>query len=53
MRSTMQHERDVDRIASKRFTRWYLIGFVLAGLIGFLSGLVWITVGLWQNAGRP
>jgi hypothetical protein len=53
MRSTMQHERDVDRVGSRRFTRWYLTAFAVAALIGFLIGLVWIAAGLWQIATRP
>jgi hypothetical protein len=52
MRSTMQHERDIDRTASRRFARWYLVGIGIFALIGLLIGLLWIAAGLWQSAVR-
>lgn len=53
MRSTMHDEREVDRVASRWFTRWFLIALVLFGLIGLMAGLFWALVTVWQNSLRP
>jgi hypothetical protein len=53
VRSTNRPDFGGEQVASRRFTRWYLIGIVVSAVIGALIGLVWIAVGLWQNAGRP
>ena len=42
----MPDEREMDTIASKRFTRYYLIAFGTAALIGLLAGVVWVIVGV-------
>jgi hypothetical protein len=53
MRSTNRPDFGGERVASRRFSRWYLTAFAVAALIGFLIGLVWVAVGLWQIATRP
>jgi len=46
MRSVMREEREIDTTASPRFTRWYLIAFGVAALIGLVLGIVWVIAGL-------
>jgi hypothetical protein len=42
----MRDEHEMDTIASKRFTRYYLIAFGTAALIGLLAGVVWVIAGI-------
>jgi hypothetical protein len=49
MRSTMQHERDIDRTASPRVAGWFLIAMAASVAVGLLVGIVWLLIGLWQS----
>jgi predicted PurR-regulated permease PerM len=42
----MRHTRELNKTASKRFTRYYLTAFGIAALIGLAIGIVWTIAGL-------
>jgi hypothetical protein len=42
----MRDERQIETTASKRFTRYYLLAFGVAALIGLLIGTVWVIAGI-------
>jgi hypothetical protein len=46
MPSSMPEQREIDATASKTFTRWFLIAFGIAALLGLSLGLVWVIAGL-------
>lgn len=46
MRSHSRDERELDRTASRAFTRLYLRAIGVAALIGLVIGVVWVIAGL-------
>ena len=42
----MRETRKVDKIASARFSKFYLTAFGIAALIGLLIGIVWVIAGI-------
>ena len=42
----MRHTRELDRLASKTFSRFYLKALVVAALIGVALGVAWTIAGL-------
>ena len=48
MPSRMRDEREMDTIASKRFTRYFLSAFGIAALIGLLLGVLWVIAGIFH-----
>ena len=46
MPSRLWDKRHTETTASRRFTRFYLRAFVIAGLIGLAIGIVWTIAGL-------
>jgi hypothetical protein len=42
----MRETRELERLASKRFTRFYLMAFGIAAVIGLIIGIVWTIAGL-------
>ena len=42
----MRDDREIQTMASRRFTRVYLIGFGVAALIGLLAGVLWTITGI-------
>ena len=48
MPASMRDVREFEGTASRTFTRWYLIAFGTAALIGLVLGVIWILAGLWH-----
>ena len=46
MPSWMRDQREIDTTASRTFTRWYLIAFGIAALVGLGVGILWVIAGL-------
>jgi len=42
----MRETRRLRKVASKKFTRYYLLAFGIAALIGLLIGVAWVIAGL-------
>jgi hypothetical protein len=42
----LRDERELDTVASKRFTRYYLGAFGIAALIGLAIGVIWVIAGI-------
>ena len=42
----MRYQRELDTTAGPKFTRWYLVVFAIAALIGLLVGIGWVIAGL-------
>jgi hypothetical protein len=41
-----RYERELDEVASPRFTRWYVRAFAIAAGIGLLIGVGWVIAGI-------
>jgi len=52
MRSNNRPEFGGEGVASRRFTRWYLIAIGVFALAGLLIGLLWVVIGLWGSTPR-
>jgi predicted PurR-regulated permease PerM len=42
----MRETRRLNKVASKRFTRYYLTAFAIAAAIGLAIGIVWTIAGI-------
>ncbi len=42
----MRETRESESIASKGFSRWFLIAFGIAALVGLAIGIIWVIAGL-------
>ena len=42
----MRETRELESIASKKFSRFFVMAFAIAALVGLLIGIVWVIAGL-------
>ena len=46
MTSRLRSDREIDRTASRTFTRYFFVAFGTAAAIGLLLGAIWVIAGI-------